>query len=55
LLVCETVGLIVLLIDEPVSIAGQAAFQLGPIVKLPVEQTSASGRTTCDSANDGTL
>jgi hypothetical protein len=54
LLACEAVGLIVLLIDEPVSIAGHAALQLGSIVELPVEQ-AANGCTTGDSANDRTL
>jgi hypothetical protein len=55
LLACEAVGLTVLVIDEYVSIASHAALQLGSIVELPVEQAGASGCTTCDSANAGTL
>lgn len=38
LLVCETIGFAILLTDEPVSTAGQAALQLGTNMVLPVKE-----------------
>src|SRR6266536_5800826 len=51
LLVGEAVGLIVLLIDQLVSITSQAALHLGSIVKFPVKQSGTGGCTSHDSAD----
>ena len=55
LLVGETIRFAILLTDEPVSTAGQAALQLGTVMVLPVKEATNHSCTGRHSSNDGSL